>query len=88
MVDSMLPFQVLVSTSTLAWGVNLPAHLVIIKVKSDPCYDIVSTTQVLFEITLRLCLLTYYIFCLLLSLVIFSNASGNRIFRRENQKIC
>lgn len=33
MVDSLLPFQVLVSTSTLAWGVNLPAHLVIIKVE-------------------------------------------------------
>lgn len=26
-----VPSQVLVSTSTLAWGVNLPAHLVIIK---------------------------------------------------------
>lgn len=25
------PFQVLVSTATLAWGVNLPAHTVIIK---------------------------------------------------------
>lgn len=27
----MLSYQVLVSTSTLAWGVNLPAHCVIIK---------------------------------------------------------
>ena len=27
----MLFFQVLVATSTLAWGVNTPAHLVIIK---------------------------------------------------------
>jgi len=36
MMESMLPLQVLVSTSTLAWGVNLPAHLVIIKVKEGP----------------------------------------------------
>ena len=26
--------QVLIATATLAWGVNLPAHLVIIKVKT------------------------------------------------------
>ena len=27
----LMPNQVLVATSTLAWGVNTPAHLVIIK---------------------------------------------------------
>lgn len=26
-----MPVQVLVATSTLAWGVNTPAHLVVIK---------------------------------------------------------
>ena len=29
--DHLNPLQVLVSTATLAWGVNLPAHTVIIK---------------------------------------------------------
>lgn len=29
--DDVLTWQVLVATSTLAWGVNTPAHLVIIK---------------------------------------------------------
>ena len=31
MTSDGLPHQVLVSTATLAWGVNLPAHTVIIK---------------------------------------------------------
>lgn len=29
--SGVFPLQVLVSTATLAWGVNLPAHTVIIK---------------------------------------------------------
>lgn len=31
--------QILVATSTLAWGVNTPAHLVIIKVSSIPSVE-------------------------------------------------
>jgi activating signal cointegrator complex subunit 3 len=41
--------QVLVSTSTLAWGVNLPAHLVVIK--GTEFYDAPSKRYVDFPIT-------------------------------------
>ena len=30
-IDQTTPTQVLVATATLAWGVNFPAHLVIVK---------------------------------------------------------
>lgn len=35
--------QILISTSTLAWGVNLPAHLVIIK--GTGIYNIYTNSQ-------------------------------------------
>lgn len=44
-----LDLQVLVSTSTLAWGVNLPAHLVIIK--GTEFFDAPSKRYVDFPIT-------------------------------------
>lgn len=30
-VSVIFPYQVLIATSTLAWGVNFPAHLVVVK---------------------------------------------------------
>jgi superfamily II helicase len=44
-----LPLQVLVATSTLAWGVNTPAHLVIIK--GTEFYDAKTKSYVDFPIT-------------------------------------
>jgi hypothetical protein len=48
LLPCMLP-QVLVATSTLAWGVNTPAHLVIIK--GTEYYDAPSRRYVDFPIT-------------------------------------
>ena len=44
-----LPLQVLVATSTLAWGVNTPAHLVVIK--GTEFYDAATKGYVDFPIT-------------------------------------
>lgn len=45
----MFIFQVLIATSTLAWGVNFPAHLVIIK--GTEYYDGKTRRYVDFPIT-------------------------------------
>lgn len=47
--SSSLFFSVLISTATLAWGVNLPAHLVI--VKGGEYYDAKSHRYVDYAIT-------------------------------------
>lgn len=52
-------FQILVATATLAWGVNLPAHLVVIKGtefydgKTRRYVDFPVTGMVLFAISLQ-----------------------------------
>ena len=48
-VLNMLVLQVLIATSTLAWGVNFPAHLVV--VKGTEYYDGKTRRYVDFPIT-------------------------------------
>ena len=51
-MGSLACLQVLIATSTLAWGVNFPAHLVIIK--GTEYYDGKTRRYVDFPITGRL----------------------------------
>jgi activating signal cointegrator complex subunit 3 len=55
-VTVLCVLQILVATSTLAWGVNTPAHLVVIK--GTEYYDAPSKRYVDFPITdvLQVCI--------------------------------
>ena len=75
----------MVCTSTLAWGVNLPAHLVIIKVRQNLC-------GIFFIWFLYLQRFLAWVYCSSCSsgqiYVSVDSLAGNRILWWENKEIC